>query len=156
MPVFFREVQFHLQPANLFKQRVSVRLTVRVFSPSRAPVHEQALDVIQRRAPPVRDLHGVQPELRPNWLSVFSPRIASTTIRTLNFAVYCFLVAIARSFATADSEINLLRGLKQGSIIDTSHFHWAKSSEYVTQVTAIGPLGLEYLSEKDDPRSNHS
>src|SRR6516165_7760487 len=27
---------------------------------------------------------------------------------------------------------------------DTSHFHWAKSSEYVTQVTAIGPLGIEY------------
>ncbi len=23
------------------------------------------------------------------------------------------------------------------------HFHWAKSSEYITQVTAIGPLGLE-------------
>jgi len=28
---------------------------------------------------------------------------------------------------------------------DTPHFHWAKSGEYVTQVTAIGPLGLEYL-----------
>jgi quercetin dioxygenase-like cupin family protein len=37
---------------------------------------------------------------------------------------------------------------------DTSHFHWAKSGEYVTQVTAIGPLGLEYLSAKDDPRNN--
>jgi quercetin dioxygenase-like cupin family protein len=36
----------------------------------------------------------------------------------------------------------------------TSHFHWAKSGEYVTQVTAIGPLGLEYLSAKDDPRNN--
>jgi len=39
---------------------------------------------------------------------------------------------------------------------NTSHFHWAKSSEYVTQVTAIGPLGLEYLSAKDDPRNNNS
>jgi hypothetical protein len=32
-----------------------------------------------------------------------------------------------------------------GSVIilpgDTPHFHWAKSGEYVTQVTAIGPLG---------------
>ena len=37
---------------------------------------------------------------------------------------------------------------------NTPHFHWAKSSEYVTQVTAMGPLGLEYLSAKDDPR-NH-
>lgn len=36
---------------------------------------------------------------------------------------------------------------------NTPHFHWAKSSEYVTQVTAMGPLGLEYLSAKDDPRT---
>ncbi len=35
---------------------------------------------------------------------------------------------------------------------DTPHFHWAKSGEYVTQVTAIGPLGLEYINAKDDPR----
>ena len=43
-----------------------------------------------------------------------------------------------------------------GSVIvlpgDTAHFHWAKSGEYVTQVTAIGPLGLEYLKSEDDPR----
>ena len=39
---------------------------------------------------------------------------------------------------------------------NTWHFHWAKSSEYVTQVTAIGPLGLEYNSAKDDPRHNQS
>jgi quercetin dioxygenase-like cupin family protein len=43
-----------------------------------------------------------------------------------------------------------------GSVIvlpgNTSHFHWAKSGEYVTQITAIGPLGLEYLDLADDPR----
>jgi quercetin dioxygenase-like cupin family protein len=39
---------------------------------------------------------------------------------------------------------------------NTSHFHWAKSSEYVTQVTAIGPLGLEYLNAKDDPRNGNA
>ena len=39
---------------------------------------------------------------------------------------------------------------------DTPHFHWAKSGEYVTQVTAMGPLGLEYLSAKDDPRNSNS
>src|SRR3984893_18624661 len=43
-----------------------------------------------------------------------------------------------------------------GSVIvlpgETWHFHWAKSGEYVTQVTAIGPLGLEYLDPGDDPR----
>ena len=47
-----------------------------------------------------------------------------------------------------------------GSVVvlpgNTSHFHWAKSGEYVTQVAAIGPLGLEYLSAKDDPRNHNS
>ena len=47
-----------------------------------------------------------------------------------------------------------------GSVIvlpgNTSHFHWAKSSEYVTQVTAIGPLGLEYVRANDDPRNHNS
>ena len=37
---------------------------------------------------------------------------------------------------------------------NTWHFHWAKSGEYVSQVTAIGPLGLEYLNPEDDPRNN--
>ena len=39
---------------------------------------------------------------------------------------------------------------------NTSHFHWAKSGEYVTQVTALGPLGLEYVNSKDDPRDENS
>jgi quercetin dioxygenase-like cupin family protein len=43
-----------------------------------------------------------------------------------------------------------------GSVIvlpgGTSHFHWAKSGEYVTQVTGIGPLDIEYVDPKDDPR----
>ena len=43
-----------------------------------------------------------------------------------------------------------------GSVIvlpgNTWHFHWAKSGEYVTQISAIGPLGLEYLNPRDDPR----
>ena len=47
-----------------------------------------------------------------------------------------------------------------GSVIvlpgDTDHFHWAKSGEYITQVTAIGPLGLEYLNAEDDPRYGRS
>jgi quercetin dioxygenase-like cupin family protein len=33
------------------------------------------------------------------------------------------------------------------------HFHWAKSGEYVTQVTAIGPLGLGYIDPANDPRN---
>jgi hypothetical protein len=47
-----------------------------------------------------------------------------------------------------------------GSVVvlpgNTSHFHWAKSSEYVTQVTAIGSLGFEYVSSNDDPRNRNS
>jgi quercetin dioxygenase-like cupin family protein len=39
---------------------------------------------------------------------------------------------------------------------DTSHFHWAKSSEYITQVSATGPLGLEYVNAQDDPRNRGS
>ena len=43
-----------------------------------------------------------------------------------------------------------------GSVIvlpgNITHFHWAKSGEYVTQVTAIGPLGIKYLDPADDPR----
>lgn len=33
------------------------------------------------------------------------------------------------------------------------HFHWAKSGEYITQVTAIGPLGLDYIDPDNDPRT---
>jgi quercetin dioxygenase-like cupin family protein len=49
-----------------------------------------------------------------------------------------------------------LQAYPPGSVIvlpgDTSHFHWAKSGEYVSQVTAIGPLGLDYVDPEDDPR----
>jgi hypothetical protein len=44
-----------------------------------------------------------------------------------------------------------------GSVVvlpgDAYHFHWARSGEYITQISAIGPLGLEYLDASDDPRS---
>jgi hypothetical protein len=39
---------------------------------------------------------------------------------------------------------------------NSPHFHWAKSGDYVTQVTAIGPLGIEYVDSNDDPRTNRS
>jgi quercetin dioxygenase-like cupin family protein len=35
----------------------------------------------------------------------------------------------------------------------TPHFHWAKSGEYVTQVTATGPISLDYVNRQDDPRA---
>ena len=53
-----------------------------------------------------------------------------------------------------------LEAYPPGSLIvlpgNTWHFHWAKSGEYVTQVTAIGPLSLEYLNLNDDPRRKDS
>ncbi|MBB5327060.1 cupin domain-containing protein [Tunturiibacter gelidoferens] len=53
-----------------------------------------------------------------------------------------------------------LQAYPPGSVIvlpgNTPHFHWAKSSEYISQVTAIGPLGIDYLNAKDDPRNNKS
>lgn len=32
------------------------------------------------------------------------------------------------------------------------HFHWAKSSDYISQVSATGPLGMEYIDPAHDPR----
>jgi quercetin dioxygenase-like cupin family protein len=53
-----------------------------------------------------------------------------------------------------------LEAYPPGSVIvlpgNTSHFHWAKSGDYITQVTAIGPLGLEYINAKDDPRNTRA
>jgi quercetin dioxygenase-like cupin family protein len=47
-----------------------------------------------------------------------------------------------------------------GSVVvlpgDTAHFHWAQSGEYVSQVNAIGPLGLDYIDPNDDPRGQSS
>jgi quercetin dioxygenase-like cupin family protein len=53
-----------------------------------------------------------------------------------------------------------LNAYPPGSVVvlpgDTPHYHWAKSGEYVTQVTAIGPLGLDYLDPADDPRRSRT
>jgi hypothetical protein len=44
-----------------------------------------------------------------------------------------------------------------GSIVvlpgNQPHFHWAKSGEYISQVTAIGPLGFDYIDPANDPRA---
>jgi quercetin dioxygenase-like cupin family protein len=63
-----------------------------------------------------------------------------------------FYIGVGERF---DSE--KLQAYPPGSVIvlpgGTAHFHWARAGEYVTQVTAIGPLGLEYLNPEDDPRT---
>jgi hypothetical protein len=62
-----------------------------------------------------------------------------------------FYIGIGEQFA-ADA----LRAYPPGTVVvlpgNTPHFHWARSGEYVTQVTAIGPLSLEYIRTDDDPR----
>jgi quercetin dioxygenase-like cupin family protein len=51
-----------------------------------------------------------------------------------------------------------LRAYPPGSLVilpgNTPHFHWAKSGEYVTQVSGFGPLGIDYVDTKDDPRGH--
>jgi quercetin dioxygenase-like cupin family protein len=51
-----------------------------------------------------------------------------------------------------------LNAYPPGSVVvlpgGTAHFHWAKSGEYVTQVTAIGPITLDYVNPQDDPRNS--
>ncbi len=57
-------------------------------------------------------------------------------------------------------DANTLEAYPPGAVVilpgNTPHFHWAKSGEYVTQVTAMGPLGLEYIDAKDDPRKKNA
>ena len=66
-----------------------------------------------------------------------------------------FYVGVGEEF-----DADKLEAYPPGAVIvlpgGTSHFHWAKSGEYITQVTAIGPLGLEYVNSKDDPRNENS
>src|SRR5580693_6777863 len=62
-----------------------------------------------------------------------------------------FYIGLGRRFDEAQ-----LQAYPPGALIvlpgGTPHFHWARSGAYVTQVSAIGPLGLEYLDPLDDPR----
>jgi hypothetical protein len=49
-----------------------------------------------------------------------------------------------------------LQAYPPGSVVvlpgGTLHFHAARSGEYVSQISALGPLGLDYLDPRDDPR----
>jgi quercetin dioxygenase-like cupin family protein len=49
-----------------------------------------------------------------------------------------------------------LQAYPPGSVLvlpaNTPHFHWAKSGDYMTQVSGVGPLGMKYINDKDDPR----
>lgn len=62
-----------------------------------------------------------------------------------------FYIGIGNKFDEAK-----LQAYPPGAVVilpgNTPHFHLAKSAEYVTQVYAIGPLGLDYLDKQFDPR----
>src|SRR5208283_3192027 len=60
---FFEPIQFHLQPHNLFVDRVAVGVLVPTLA--RSPVHEKLRQLFQSRLPPLCDLDGVHLELRP-------------------------------------------------------------------------------------------
>jgi quercetin dioxygenase-like cupin family protein len=64
-----------------------------------------------------------------------------------------FYIGLGATFDAAK-----LKAYPPGSVVvlpgNTPHFHWAMSGKYVTQVTAIGPLGLAYVDAHDDPRSS--
>ena len=64
-----------------------------------------------------------------------------------------FYVGLGEEF-----DADTLEAYPPGSVIvlpgDTAHFHWARSGQYITQVTAIGPLGLDYVAPTDDPRNS--
>jgi quercetin dioxygenase-like cupin family protein len=57
-----------------------------------------------------------------------------------------------------DFDPNKLVAYGPGSVVvlpgNTQHFHWARSGEYVTQVSGFGPLGISYVDLHDDPRQD--
>lgn len=63
-----------------------------------------------------------------------------------------FYIGLGEAF-----ESEKLQAYPPGSVLvlpgGTPHFHWARSGEYVTQISAIGPLGLDYVDAADDPRN---
>jgi quercetin dioxygenase-like cupin family protein len=112
----------------------SVRLAVVVGQPSEAGPY-----VIRVRVP-----HGVK--LMPH-------KHPEDRIYTVISGV--FYIGLGDEF-----DADKLQAYPPGAVIilpgNTSHFHWAKSGEYITQVSAIGPLGLEYVDSTDDPRNHAS
>ncbi|MGO9960091.1 MAG: cupin domain-containing protein [Solirubrobacteraceae bacterium] len=72
--------------------------------------------------------------------------------RTYTVISGVFYIGLGEHF---DSE--KLEAYPPGAVVvlpgSTPHFHWARSGEYVTQISAIGPLGMEYLDARDDPRN---
>ena len=103
---------------------------------------------------------GSQPPARPSRFQIGSARgyrleaVSHPEDRVYTVISGIFYIGLGDEF---DSD--KLVAYPPGSVVvlpgNTPHFHWAKSGEYVTQVTAIGPLGLEYMDPDDDPREEN-
>ena len=87
----------------------------------------------------------------PNGVKLMPHRHPEDRIYTVISGV--FYIGLGDEF-----EADKLQAYPPGAVIvlpgNTSHFHWAKSGDYITQVSAIGPLGMEYVNLKDDPREH--
>lgn len=87
----------------------------------------------------------------PNGVKLMPHRHPENRIYTVISGV--FYIGLGDEFAG-----DKLQAYPPGAVIvlpgNTSHFHWAKSGDYITQVSAIGPLGMEYVNPKDDPREH--
>ena len=87
----------------------------------------------------------------PNGVKLMPHRHPEDRIYTVISGV--FYIGLGDEF-----DADKLQAYPPGAVIalpgNTSHFHWAKSGDYITQVSAIGPLGMEYVNSKDDPREH--
>ena len=86
----------------------------------------------------------------PSGVKLMPHRHPEDRVYTVMSGVFC--IGLGDQF-----DADKMQEFPPGSVIvlpaNTSHFHWARFGEYVTQVTAIGPLGLEYLDLGNDPRA---
>ena len=88
----------------------------------------------------------------PHGVKLMPHRHAEDRVYTIISGV--FYIGLGDEF-----DADKLQAYPPGAVIvlpgNTSHFHWAKSGEYISQVTAIGPLTIEYVDSKDDPRNQN-
>ena len=108
----------------------SARLAIVVGEPS-----EKGLYTVRVKVP-----HGVQ--LMPH-------RHREDRVYTVISGI--FYIGLGDRFDAAK-----LQAYPPGAVVvlpgNTAHFHWARSGEYVTQVSGLGPLGIDYVRADDDPR----
>ena len=99
--------------------------------------------------PSERGLYVIRVKV-PSGVKLMPHRHPEERVYTVISGVFC--IGLGDEFDAAK-----MQEFPPGSVVvlpgNTFHFHWARLGEYVTQVTAIGPLGLEYLDPSDDPRA---